>query len=104
MPSIAFNLTFHAEVKKEGRWYIAGSPELDVYSQGLSERKALENLTEALRVFVESCFERGVLEKVFKKAGYVVRRGQVHTPQSKNHIVEVPFSLVARNAAENRAC
>lgn len=101
MPVIAFEMKIHAEVKKEGRWHVARSPALDVVSQGTTERKALENLTEALQAFIESCLERGVLEQVLKRAGFRVKRGA--TEQGDDHIVNVPISLVARNAAENRA-
>ena len=103
MPAIAFEMKFHAEVKKEGRWYIARTPALDVYSQGATERKALDNLVEALQAFIESCFERGVLDQVLKEAGFHVKRGISRPLKRNNHIVNVPISLIARNAAENRA-
>lgn len=54
-----------AEVKQDGEWYIASIPPLDLSSQGRSAEEASQNLQEAFTLFVESCHERGVLQKVF---------------------------------------
>ncbi len=58
---VTFNVKLPALVKKEkrGRRYISWCPVLDVYSQGESRDKALSNLSEALRLFFVSCFDRG---------------------------------------------
>jgi predicted RNase H-like HicB family nuclease len=39
---------FTASVWREGRWYVAQCLEVDVASQGTSERAALKNLADAL--------------------------------------------------------
>ena len=40
--------TFTSTVWKEDKWFIAQCLEVDIASQGKTERKALENLREAL--------------------------------------------------------
>ena len=40
-----------ASVWKEGRWYVAQCLEVDVASQGRTERSALRNLEDALRLY-----------------------------------------------------
>lgn len=40
--------TFTASVRREGKWYVAQCLEIDVASQGRSERAALKNLSDAL--------------------------------------------------------
>lgn len=39
---------FTASVTREGRWYVAQCLEVDVASQGRSEKAALKNLADAL--------------------------------------------------------
>ena len=44
---------FAATVWCEGDWYVSQCLELDVASQGWSEKEALENLKEALELYFE---------------------------------------------------
>ena len=44
---------FAVSVWREGEWYVAQAPEVDVASQGESEEEALENLREALGLHFE---------------------------------------------------
>jgi predicted RNase H-like HicB family nuclease len=46
--------TFSAIVEKEGKWYVALCPELDVASQGKTIEAALASLKEAVELFVEN--------------------------------------------------
>ena len=43
-----------AIIEKEGKWYVALCPELDVVSQGKTVEEARNNLKEALEGFLES--------------------------------------------------
>ena len=45
--------TFTADAWQEGDWYAAQCVEVDVASQGESEREALNNLREALELYFE---------------------------------------------------
>lgn len=53
-------------VKKDGGVFISCCPTLDVYSQGPTRRKAIDNLADALRLFLLSCYERKTLDQVLK--------------------------------------
>lgn len=44
---------FHSVVWKENKWYVAKALEVEVASQGLSEKEALDNLKEALELYFE---------------------------------------------------
>lgn len=48
------NHKFSAVVEREGRWYVALCPELDVASQGESIEVALKNLKEAVALYLET--------------------------------------------------
>jgi predicted RNase H-like HicB family nuclease len=43
---------FSSVVNKEGKWYVATSPELGITSQGKSFEVALENLREAIELYL----------------------------------------------------
>ena len=43
-----------ALITKEGEWYIARCPELDVTSQGKTLEEAKDNLKEAVELYIES--------------------------------------------------
>lgn len=43
----------HAIVWKENKWYVAKTLEVEVVSQGKSEKEALTNLKEALELYFE---------------------------------------------------
>lgn len=46
-------MKIHAVVWKEGKWFIAKALEVEVTSQGRTEKKSLENLKEALELYFE---------------------------------------------------
>lgn len=69
------DIQFTTRVFKEGRSFIAHALELDVSSCGGSSEKAVKNLKEAVRLFLEECEKMGTLDRVLKEAGYT-RSGQ----------------------------
>jgi predicted RNase H-like HicB family nuclease len=46
-------IEFTTQIFREGRTYVAHTPELDVSSCGGTKEKALKNLKEAVRLFLE---------------------------------------------------
>ena len=58
------NIEFTSQVFKEGRMFVAHSPELDVSSCATTEDKALANLQEAVRLFLEEAEKKGSLEQI----------------------------------------
>jgi predicted RNase H-like HicB family nuclease len=55
-PRVTFNVCLPYEVKTREKWHVASCKILDVHSQGVSKREAVENLKEALELFLVSCF------------------------------------------------
>ena len=45
---------FSAIIEKEGKWYVALCPELDVASQGKTMEDSLKNLKEAVELYLET--------------------------------------------------
>ena len=106
---ISINVRVRAALKHEGDWYIAAIHSLDLFSQGRSEQEALKNLTEALSLFMQSCFERGTLNQVLLESGFHPLNADLDQPldeddQSDDDLyIDVPIPLVAQHAASN-AC
>ena len=68
--SIEFSATLPVKITKRKKWFLASCPILDVHSQGETEKKARDNLRDALSLFFISCFERGTLDTVLKDCGF----------------------------------
>jgi predicted RNase H-like HicB family nuclease len=64
--------TFTAVIEREGNWYVALCPELDIASQGASIEEARANLTEALEGFFEMASASEVQERLHGEV-YVTR-------------------------------
>ena len=47
------SLEFSSVISKEGKLYVANCPELEIASQGESVESALENLREAIELYLQ---------------------------------------------------
>lgn len=92
---IEFKLPF--DIKKDDDWYVSSCPVIDVHSQGKTIKKAKENLSEALSLFLISCFERGTLAEVLRESGLRPLHKVPHTPKridkSKYLDINIPFNI-----------
>jgi predicted RNase H-like HicB family nuclease len=76
-------IQFTTRVFKEGRSFVAHALELDISSCGGTKVKALKNIKEAVRLFVEEAEAMGTLDQILKEASARTRR-----PQCRSHHVE----------------
>ena len=60
-------IQFTTRILKEGRSYVAHALELDVSSCGGSKEKALSNLKEAVRLFLEEAEKLNTLEQILEE-------------------------------------
>jgi predicted RNase H-like HicB family nuclease len=95
---VIFNVKLPAKVKRERRYFVSTCPILDVWSQGETKEKALQNLAEALKLFFFSCFERGTLNQVLKDSGFkhIERRAVKPRPFPKAYEsidIPLPFQI-----------
>jgi predicted RNase H-like HicB family nuclease len=75
------DIQFTTRVFKEGRTFVAHAPELDVSSCAGTAEKAVKNLKEAVRLFLEECEKMGTLGQVLKEAGYTKTGRKLHGPK-----------------------
>jgi predicted RNase H-like HicB family nuclease len=61
---------FTTRIFKEGRTFVAHALELDVSTRAGSEEKAIRNLKQAVRLFLEEAQRMGTLEQILEEAGY----------------------------------
>jgi predicted RNase H-like HicB family nuclease len=64
---------FTTQILKEGTTYVAHTPELDVSSCGGTKEKAVKNLEEAVRLFLEEAQKLGTRERILKEASMRVQ-------------------------------
>ena len=74
-------IEFTSQIFKEGRMFVAHSPELDVSSCATTEHKALANLLEAVRLFLEEAERKGSLKQVLQEAGFSRRQHTLVGPK-----------------------
>jgi predicted RNase H-like HicB family nuclease len=66
-------IQFTTQIFKEGRTFVSHTPELDVSSCGGTKEKALKNLEEAVRLFLEEAEKLGTLEQILEEASMRVQ-------------------------------
>ena len=104
---VNFKMNFPAYVKKEGDVFVSVCPLIDVCSHGKTRKLALENLVEAVSLFLISCFERGTLESVLKDCGFKPVRRTDKTKKATKSLppkysqieVPLPFSVSTKGLA-----
>ena len=90
-------IQFTTRVFKEGRTYVAHALELDVSSCGGTKEKALKNLKEAVRLFLEEAEKIGSLRQILAEAGYS-KSGQLGPKFISVQRVTLPRSLTHAKA------
>ncbi|MCY3853342.1 MAG: hypothetical protein OXG03_07225 [Gammaproteobacteria bacterium] len=94
---IQFHVHVPVRIKTDEVGYISHCPSLDVFSQGATEEEAINNLLEALKMFLASCYARGTLDEVLRECGFELC--EESEPIEDGHILDVPLSLVAHEQA-----
>jgi len=74
-------IQFATQIFKEGRTYVAHTSELDISSCGGTKARALENLKEAVRLFLEESEKMGTLDQILQEAGYFRRNRKLEGPR-----------------------
>jgi hypothetical protein len=89
------DIQFTTQIFKEGKMFVAYTPELDLSSCATTKDKAQKNLLEAVRLFLEEADRMGTLDQILEEAGFVKRREKLETPKFiTTQRVTLPLSLV----------
>ena len=88
------NFLLYGVVKRDGDWYIARCPPLDLTTQGRTLAEAKANLTEASELFIVSCLERGTFNQALKEPGFVRFKAKPRNVQNAFPIaIPIPFGF-----------
>ena len=88
-------IQFTSQIFREGRMFVAHTPELDVTSCATTEAKAEKNLLEAVRLFLDEAEKKGSLDQILKEAGFVRRKQTLIGPRPvTSRRVTVPLSTL----------
>lgn len=97
--TLTCSLNLPAVFTREDEWVVASFPHLDVTSQGRTQDEAARNLIEAAQLFIESCFERNILDEVLKNCGFVPGHTLPRPQASDGNLqhLTVPFRGIHRD-------
>jgi len=68
---MSIKLFLTSKIWKEGKYYIAYNPELEVASQGKTQEEAESMLKEAVNLFLETAKKIGTFSQVLQEAGFM---------------------------------
>src|SRR6266536_1326525 len=89
-------MRFHlfGRVKRDGDWYIAHCPPLDITTQGKTITEARKNLIKASELFLISCLERGTLDQAMRELGFIpLKRDHLAPHRLGANEFKVPISI-----------
>ena len=86
-------IQFTTRIFKEGRSFVAHAMELDVSSCGGTKEKALKNLKEAVRLFVEEAEKMGTLKQILEESGFSTSGPKISPKFISVQRVTLPLSL-----------
>ncbi|MEP7355055.1 MAG: hypothetical protein ABI824_17645 [Acidobacteriota bacterium] len=90
---------FTTRILKEGRTFIAHALELDVSSCGGTKERALKNVKEAVRLFMEEADRMGNLDQILSEAGYSRNKQGLALPKPVSvRRVRIPMPLAHAKA------
>lgn len=92
MKQVMFSVTLPITITKKDDTHISYCPPLDIYSQGDTREEAEKNIIEAVKLFIDTCFERGTLDAVLKECGFQPIHKPAKPTEPKTHTVTVPLS------------
>lgn len=99
LAQVSFDVRITVNVRPDDVGFVSHCPVLDVFSQGATEQEALENIKEAVQLFIESCYMRGCLDQVLKDSGFELRSLPASLELSDlsgdESAVHVPLALIA---------
>ena len=96
-PTVQFEVLMPVRFTKKADYYIGCCPPVDVMTQGDTKKEVEANLREAIGLFLESCYTRGVLEQVMEEAGFshqaekATRRTPATDSVEKRFRIPLPF-------------
>ena len=100
---ITIRAKYIPKITKSRGWYIASCKEIDVHSQGKTERQARANLKDAVSLFIQSCVSRGVFREAMILHKFDERPYATPSTGEKPVTVEVPIHMLFEQENQGHA-
>lgn len=102
---MSFELPFTVEKDEFGYW-ISECPPLRVLSQGDTRDEAVENLKEAVSLFLVNSYDRGVLNDVLRECGITTQQVLLNNneKESQHFEVNIPLHIASNNSHQHSEC
>lgn len=103
MPTMTIKIKVPVRFYKEDDVFVSFCPVFDIASQGCTEEEAKENITEAVRLFIETCIEMGTIKQVMQDCGFSKSAGIVEEENGENNLdITLPY-ISSKRLMECRA-
>ena len=98
-------IRFEAQMMAGTRWdqtaetFVSYAPALDLYSQGPTEPEALRGLESAIRLYLITAYEKGMLDRLLQRHGFkapaIAVNEYIRILEEKDfeHIVSLPAAV-----------
>ena len=74
MVGLTFGLTGYLRADEETQTFVAFCPSLDIYTAAQTRDEIEPAMRSAAKMFIRLCYERGILEQVLHKQGFLSQR------------------------------
>jgi len=92
MESQAIQLQLAVMIVKEGEYYVAYCPALELSTHGESEQEAKEYFEDAVKEFLKDTMQMGTLERLLLKFGWNLKSSEYIPPRIEEKIDFNQFS------------
>ena len=82
-------------MKKKAKYWLSSCPPLDLFAQGNTPEEAKTNLETTVKLFLQSCYDRGTLEQVLKECGFALNRKSRILKSRATSTIKIPLYLLA---------
>lgn len=82
---VKFNLQLPVSVFKEGKYYVAYTPALDLSTSGKSYEEVKKRFNEVVNIFFDELVKKGTLNEVLKNLGWQKVKRQWAPPSLISH-------------------
>lgn len=74
---------------EEARTFVAHAPALNLYSQGPTEEEAQRAIESAIRLYLVTAYNAGILDRVLKRHGFTANAGTGQATTSAQQYIDV---------------
>lgn len=102
MPHLEINVGLYLQIFKDGDYYVAYSPELEISTYAKTKKRAEERFKERLEIFFDSGLSNGTLYKNLTELGWVVDKTDKIRHLTPPEKITIPTYLLKNRKWESK--